>query len=422
MAFNRRDFLKISAGAAGAATLGGLSGCATPGARAKAKVVVVGGGFGGATCARYIKIWDPGIDVTVIEMNDKFVSCPFSNTVLGGISDMEDITHGYDGLKKDGVRLVKDEVVGIDAAKRVVKCKSGATFNYDRLVLSGGIELRPELIPGFDAAAQQTVMHAWKAGPQTATLRKQLEAMPNGGVFVISIPGMPYRCPPGPYERISMVANYFKQKKPKSKVIALDTNSDIVSKKGLFMAAWDKHYKGMIEYRPSSKPVRIDAKTRTVVLDVEDVKADVLNVIPPMRAHAMTAAAGVRNDNDNWCKVNFTTLESTAVPYVHVIGDSISAPTPKSGSMANNYGKICAAAIVELINGRQPDASPVITNTCFSATTGHTAIHVAAVWRLEGDKWVTPKGASGVSKEESEMEWAYMTGWAKNIWADTLNL
>jgi len=421
MAFNRRDFLKVSAGALGTASLGSFSHFAIAGA--KPRVVVVGGGYGGATCARYLKLWDPKIDVTLIEMNDKFVSCPLSNTVLGGINKLEDLTFSYNGLKKAGVKLVKDEVIGFDTAKRLVKCKSGKTFAYDRLVLSGGIELRFDLIEGFDAAAQKTIMHAWKAGPQTATLRKQLEAMPDGGVYALSIPPTPYRCPPGPYERVCMVANYFKAAKPKSKILVLDSNSDIVSKKGLFLAAWKKHYDGMIEYRPNSKPVRLDAAKKTLVLDVEDVKADVLNVVPPMRAHGLTALAGVRDDKDNWCTVDFRTLESKVVPNVHIIGDSISAPTPKSGSMANNYGKVCAAAIVELFKGGQADNTPVITNTCFSATSANIATHVATVWRLNAEgKWDTPKGASGVSKEESELEWHYMESWAKNIWADTLAL
>lgn len=420
MAFNRRDFLKVSAGAVGAASLSSLSSFAIAGANPK--VVVIGGGFGGATCARYLKLWDPKIEVTLIEMNPNFVSCPFSNTVLGGINKLEDLTFSYNGLKKAGIKVVKDEVVGFDTTQRKVKCKSGKTFAYDRLVLSGGIEMRFDLIEGYDAKAQKTIMHAWKAGPQTATLRKQLEAMPDGGVYALSIPGMPYRCPPGPYERISMVANYFKAKKPKSKILVLDSNPDIVSKKGLFLTAWKKHYEGMIEYRPNSKPVRLDAAKRTLSLDVEDVKADVLNVVPPMRAATITAVAGLRTDKDNWCPVNLRSMESTAVPNIHVIGDSVSAITPKSGSMANNYGKICAAAIVELLNGREPEPIPKVTNTCFSATSSNTAMHVANVWTLDKDsKWVVEKGG-GISKEESEIEWHYMESWAKNIWADTLGL
>ena len=421
MTFNRREFLKISSAVAGAAGL-------TPwlahakGKAAKAKVVIVGGGFGGATCARYLRLWDPAIEVTLIETNPKFVSCPYSNTVLAGISKLKDLTFGYDGLKKAGVRMVRDEVTGIDAGKRTVKCKSGKTYAYDRLVLSGGIELRFDQIEGFDAQAQETVMHAWKAGPQTATLRRQLEAMPDGGAFVISIPPGPYRCPPGPYERICMVANYFKREKPKSKIIALDSNPDIASKKGLFMAAWKKHYDGMIDYRPNNKPTRIDAKTKLIVTDAGDTKGDVINVIPPMRAATLTSLAGARTEADSWCPVNLRTLESTAVPNVHVIGDSIFAPTPKSGSMANNYGKVCAAALVELLNGREPEKVPVITNTCFSATSDSTAMHVADVWRMGDDgKWAKSK-SGGVSKEESELEWHFMESWAKNIWADTLAL
>ncbi len=421
MTFNRREFLKISSAAAGLAGLSPLLAQAK-GKAAKAKVVIVGGGFGGATCARYLRLWDPSIEVTLIEMNKEFVSCPYSNTVLAGINKLKDLTFGYGGLKKAGVRLVRDEVTGFDTEKRMVKCKSGKTFAYDRLVLSGGIEMRFDQIEGYDATAQKTVMHAWKAGPQTATLRKQLEAMPDGGTFVISIPTGPYRCPPGPYERISMVANYLKREKPKSKIVALDSNPDIVSKKGLFLAAWKKHYEGMIDYHPNSKPSRIDAKTKTILIDVNEVKGDVINVIPPMRAATLTDWAGVRTDANSWCPVDLRTLESKAIPNVHIIGDSISAPTPKSGSMANNYGKVCAAALVELLNGRAPEPVPVITNTCFSATSENTAMHVADVWRMGDDgKWVKSK-SGGISKEESELEWQYMAAWAKNIWADTLGL
>ena len=431
MAFDRREFLKISAGVAGATSLGTLTGCASGPAVAKArpKVVIVGAGFGGATCARYLKLWDPKIEVTVIEPNDKFVSCPFSNTVLAGTNKMEDITFTYDFVKKSTDNWVQDTVTGIDTAGRTVKTAGGKTFSYDRLVLAGGIELMFDKVQGYNAEAQKTIKHAWKAGPdQTGVLRKQLEAMPDGGVFVMSVPMAPYRCPPGPYERACQVATYFKKAKPKSKIIILDGNPDIASKKGLFLAAWKKHYgygtpNSMIEYRPNNMPRSVDPVKMMVGTEFDDVKGNVINVVPPMRAAAICEMAGVRNDSANtWCPIDFRTFESLTVKNVHVLGDSTLTNFPKSGSVANNTAKMAASAIVELLNGRQPDPAPVVTNTCYSAASDSTAFHVATVFRYgEGNKMVAQKGG-GVSKEESELEFAYMESWAKNVWADTLGL
>ncbi|KAF0100392.1 MAG: sulfide dehydrogenase (flavocytochrome) flavoprotein subunit [bacterium] len=444
MAFDRRDFLKVSAGVAGAASLGTLAGCAGTGPAAggaRPKVVIVGAGFGGATCARYLKMWEPKIEVTVIEPNDAFTSCPYSNTVLAGINTMQDITFGYDNVKKVVDKWVKDTVTGIDTAGRTVKTAGGATFAYDRLVLAGGIELMFNAVQGYDAEAQKSVMHAWKAGPQTATLRKQLEAMPDGGVFVMSVPRAPYRCPPGPYERACTVASYFKRAKPKSKIIVLDGNEDIASKKGLFLAAWKKHFgfgtpDSMIDYRPNNMPRAVDPKKMMVGTEFDDVKGDVINVVPPMRAAEVCGMAGVRLGLDGkegpWCAIDFRTFESLHVKNVHILGDSTLTNFPKSGSVANNTAKMAASAIVEMVNGREPDAAPVVTNTCYSATGMGTAFHVATVFRYqaakkEADGKVTPPAmiaqkGGGVSKEESELEFAYMDAWAKNVWADTLGL
>jgi len=432
MTIDRREFLKVSAGAAGAVTLSGLAGCASTSiADAKPKVVVVGAGFGGATFARYLKMWAPQAEVTVIEPNAVFTSCPFSNTVLAGINKMEDISMPYDNIKKVVDNFVPDTVTAIDNAKQTVTTAGGKTFAYDRLVLAGGIELLYDAVQGYDAETRKTIKHAWKASPdQTGVLRKQLEAMPDGGTFVMSVPKSPYRCPPGPYERACMVASYFKQAKPKSKVIILDGNPDVASKKGLFVAAWKKHFgygtdNSMIDYRPNNMPRSVNAKTMMVGTEFDDVKGDVINVVPPMRAAKVTGMAGVRTGNDGtWCPINYLTFESTVVPNVHILGDSALTNFPKSGSVANNTGKMCAYAMSEMFAGRQPDPSPVVTNTCYSGTGMGTAFHVATVFRWDPEKkaLVPPKGANGVSKEESELEMAYMESWAKNVWADTLGL
>ena len=424
MTLNRRDFLKVSG--AGAAVA--LSGCATQSAtpmtaKGNPKVVVVGAGYGGATCAKYIRMWGENVDVTLIEPNDKFVSCPISNWVLGGIKTMDDITMGYENLPKHGIKMVKDYVVGVDTAKRIVKLKGGSTVAYDRLVLAPGIEVRTDMVRGYkEAAAAGKVVHAWKAGPETALLRKQLEAMPDGGVFVMSVPTAPYRCPPGPYERACQVANYFKKAKPKSKIVLLDGNPDVASKKGLFMSAWNELYAGMIDYRPNNAPFAVDGNKMIVSTEFDDVKGDVLNVVPVQRAGEVCDMAGVRADaNGVWCPVNMGTFESTAVANVHVIGDSALTNLPKSGHMATNQAKICAAAIVELLAGRKPDPLPVVANTCYSAISDTQSGYVATVHRYNPEKnnYSAEKGGGATAKGD-EINFAYNESWAQNIWADVL--
>ncbi|MDZ7593395.1 MAG: FCSD flavin-binding domain-containing protein [Thiobacillus sp.] len=430
MTLNRRDFLKTSFGAASLAATAGLAGCATMQTGTGPKVVVVGAGFGGATFARYMKMWAPNTHITLIEPNAKFTSCPYSNTVLAGINNMEDITLPYDHLKKVVDNFVPDTVTAIDTTKQTVTTAGGNTFAYDKLVLAGGIELMYDKVQGYDAEAQKTVMHAWKAGPQTATLRKQLEAMPDGGTFVMSVPMAPYRCPPGPYERACMVASYFKRAKPRSKIIILDGNPDIASKKGLFVAAWTKHFgygtdNSMIDFRGNNQPRAVDVKTMMVSTEFDDVKGDVINVVPPMRAAKVCGVAGVRDgSNGNWCTIDYRTFESKVVKNVHILGDSALTNFPKSGSVANNTGKMCAYALSEQFAGRPFDPSPVVTNTCYSGTGMGTAFHVATVFRWDEAKqsMVPPKDANGVSSAESELEMAYMESWAKNVWADTLGL
>ena len=412
----RRDFLKL----AGAVS---LAGCASTGSPSKARVVVIGGGFGGATAAKYIRMWDPSIDVVLVERESGFTSCPISNLVLAGYANMQEISHGYGGLRRHGVQVVHDEAVAVDAARKTVRLARGGDISYERLIVSPGIDFTFNDLPGYEAAMNAgRVLHAWKAGPQTLALRTQLEQMRDGGVYVLSIPLAPYRCPPGPYERASMVAAYFKQAKPRSKVLVLDANPDVTSKAGLFKAAWKDYYAGIIEYRGNAKAVGIDAAASAVKLEVEDVKGDVLNVVPPHRAGNIAQQAGLITTNNRWCDVDWRTMESKAVPGVHVLGDAtLSAPAmPKSASMANNHAKIAAAGVVELLNGRAP--SPVqIINTCYSFVSQKEAMRVSSVhaWD-EKDRTLKALPGGGVSAARSEAEGTYAWSWARTIWADSL--
>ena len=425
--YRRRSFLKTSGALlAASGTLGLVSGCATMGSGPK--VVVVGGGFGGATAAKYVRMWsDYGINVTLVEPNTSFVSCPISNLVLGGSKSMADITSSYDNLaKRHGVNVVRDRVVSIDADKRMVKLAGGGELAYDRLIVSPGVDFMWETLPGMNKpGAQDTVLHAWKAGAQTVALRKQLEAMPDGGVYAMSIPLAPYRCPPGPYERACQVASYFKAAKPKSKVLILDANDDVTSKPALFKKAWADRYAGMIEYRPKHVATDVDAATNTLKFEFnDDFKANVLNVLPAMRAGEIAVKTGLATSNKRWCEVDFLTFESKAAKNIHVLGDSIqiAALMPKSAHMANQHGKTCAAAVVALLTGQAPNDSPIYNNTCYSFVSADEVVHVASVHRYDAEKktMLTVAGAGGVSAVASALEGAYAMGWAQNIWADTL--
>jgi sulfide dehydrogenase [flavocytochrome c] flavoprotein subunit len=422
--FNRRDFLKATA--AGAASTA-LAGCATVTEARKpiGRVIVIGGGYGGATAAKYLRLWSQDtVEVFLIERNTEFVSCPISNLVLGGSRTMNDITRSYAKLRDYGVQVIRDEVTAIDVDKKRVKLRRIEDLPYDRLVVSPGVELLHDQIEGYDAEAQKTILHAWKAGPETIALRRQLEDMKNGGICVISIPVAPYRCPPGPYERACQIAYYFKQAKPRSKVLILDANPDVTSKGPLFKAAWNDLYKGMIEYRGNSAVTAVDARTRTLTTDFDSIKGDVLNVLPPQRAGDIAKSAGLITANNRWCGVDWLSMESTAVKGIHVLGDAtLSAPVmPKSGHMANQHGKLAAAAIIEIMNGRQPSADPLVSNICYSFVSDKEVIHVASVHRYDPAQktLVTVPGSGGVSSQRSELEGVYAWGWAQNIWADML--
>ena len=418
--FDRRDFLKLGGAAAALAA----AGCATPGG-AKARVVVIGGGFGGATAAKYIRLWGPNTEVVLVERLTDFVSCPMSNLVFGGSKTMADISYGYSGLRRYGVQVVNDEAATVDTFAKVVRLKRGGDLKYDRLVVSPGIDFMYEQIAGYKAATDAgRVLHAWKAGPQTVALQRQLAEMRQGGVYVLAVPLAPYRCPPGPYERASQVANYFRKHNPRAKVLIVDANPDVTSKGKLFKQAWSDLYQGMIEFRGNSKAIGVDPKTGTVKTEVEEVKGDVLNVVPPQRAGEIAVNAGLITANDRWCGVDWRTTESTVAKGVHVLGDAtLSAPgMPKSGSMANQQAKVCASAIVALLNDREPNPDPKIVNTCYSYVSDDEAMHVASVHQLDdsGKVFVPIKGAGGVSGARSALEGSYAWAWAQNIWSDVL--
>jgi sulfide dehydrogenase [flavocytochrome c] flavoprotein subunit len=420
----RRDFIKLSGAGAAAAALGTLGYSAQTRAANGPRVVVVGGGFGGATCAKYLKRADRNIQVTLVEPNTQFITCPFSNYVIAGTQTIESITHTYTALRtKHGVNVVHDTVTAIDAAGKKVKLKSGKTLPYDRLVVSPGIDFKWKAIEGYSEPAAAIMPHAWKAGAQTTLLRQKLVAMKDGGLVVMVAPPNPFRCPPGPYERASMIAHYLKQHKPKSKILILDPKDDF-SKKGLFMGGWEKLYPGLIEWVPGSKGGAVKSvNTKTMVVDaaLEKYKAAVVNVIPPQTAGAIAIKAGLANET-GFCPVDPKTFESKLHPGIHVIGDaSIAGALPKSGFAANSEAKITASAIAAIFRGESvADASYV--NTCYSLLAPNYGISVAGVYRvtdkgivqIEGG--VSPKDATDGFRED---EAKYARGWYASITADT---
>ena len=394
----------------------------------KAQVIVIGGGYGGATAAKYIRLLSGyKISVVLIEPQTDFISCPMSNLVLGGSKNLAEITTPYAALSSQhGVTLVHDYATAIDTQKKTVALKNGSTLSYDKLIVSPGVDMNFDTIEGLQAAnASGQILQAWKAGAETTALRQQLQAMPDGGVFAITVPEAPYKCPPGPYERASQVAYYFKQAKPKSKVLILDANPDVTSKGPLFKKFWSDNYKDMIEFRPNHKVVAVDAKTNTLKFDAQDsVRANVLNVLPDMRAGAIAMQTGLATVNARWCGINYQTFESLAAKDVHVLGDAIlAAPAmPKSGHMANSHAKVAAAAVVAQLSGLEVNPAPFLTNTCYSYVSDNMVIHVASVHQFNVDEktYKTVPGSGGVSAEANALEATYAWNWAQNIWADSL--
>lgn len=430
MTMQRRDFLKAAGIVSAASVTASLTGCASapvPRKQAAGHVVVVGGGYGGATVAKYLRKWsEGGVRVTLVERNPTFISCPISNLILSGDKTLDDITVSYDGLKNRwGVKVIQDEAVAVDPVKRTLRLAQGGSLSYDRLVLSPGVDFLWSLVPALDAKeSQEKILHAWKAGPQTVLLRAQIEALPDGGVFAMHIPRAPYRCPPGPYERACLVAHYLKQHKPRAKVLVLDANSEIQSKKALFQHAFDTTYRGIVEYRPDSALLAVDAGRRTLELEFDRVRADVLNVIPPMRAGRLADRLGVPLINGHWVGVDWRTMEALDAPGVHVIGDATQAASgmPKSGHMANQHAKHAAAAIVALLEDRPAAGDTPLVNTCFSFLDDRQAAHVASVHRYDPQQatMLPVSGAGGLSAAPSAREGDYARDWARAIWADML--
>ncbi len=415
----RREFSIIAGAGVAAGTL------AAPAiAQGKPKLVVIGGGPGGATVARYVaKDSNGAIDVTLIEAYPTHTTCFFSNLYLGGLRTFDSITHNYNKLKSDyGINVVQGFAAAVDAAKREVTLSDGSKYAYDKLVVAPGIDFKWEAYDGFSKAAADEIPHAWQAGTQTQTLRKQLEAMDDGGTFVIAAPPNPFRCPPGPYERIAMVAHYLKANKPKSKIICVDAK-DKFSKQALFQEGWAQHYAGMIEWLPlkiTGGIKAIDVKNKTLKTDADDIKADVLNVIPPQKAGAIAMAAGLANES-GWCPIDPATMASTRVPNAYVVGDSsIAAAMPKSGFSANSQAKVCAMAIRSELTGSKM-FDPRYRNTCWSMIAPDNGVKVGASYKAGADKieatdtFISKTGEEAALRAETANE---ASGWYASIVTD----
>ena len=415
----RRDFLDLALlGAAwpALAAPSGKRGGASPG-----RVVVVGAGYGGATAAKYVRMLSGGrIEVVLVDQNPDFISCPVSNRVLGGQRTLEQLTFGYGPLQQHhGVRFMRGRVTAIDADKSRIVLE-GKKLAYERLIVAPGIDFIYDAFPQL-AAAQEQIPHAWKAGPQTRNLQRQLIDMPNGGVFTIVVPPQPYRCPPAPYERACQVAFYLKTHKPRSKVVVLDANPVITSKRALFERAWRELYPGMIEYLPGSELQSVDVAGKTVNTAFDTVKSTVLNIIPPQRAGRIAQESGLANSEGRWCEVDFLDYASRVLPRIHVIGDAIDSGLPKSAHMANAQAKICARAVVDLMLGQAPDPAPAFANTCYSFIDDRQAMHISTLYRYDAaKKSMQAEGAGMLSEHASAREGADADAWARRIWDDVL--
>ncbi|MCA3423538.1 MAG: FAD-dependent oxidoreductase [Roseomonas sp.] len=424
MALSRRAFL------AAAALPAALAAPRIAHAQAGAgRVVIIGGGFGGASAARFARDNFPTLDITLIERSRSFTTCPYGNLVLAGRRDMNSITFGYEKLAARGVRVVHQSVVAVDAAAKQVRLADGAQVPYDRLIMSPGIDLRWGAIEGYDEAASERMPHGWVPSLQPISLlRRQLEAMPDGGNFMMVIPDNPFRCPPGPYERISMVAEYLKRAKPRSKLIALDAKNGF-SKQPLFQDAWAELYPGIIEWRGASNDGRV-TRVNAAAMEVETefgekLKGAVINVIPPQMAAKIARDAGLANQS-GWCPIKPATLESTQVEGIHVLGDAtIAAPMPKSGFVASSHAKHAVACIAASLAGRAPP-SATFFNTCYSHVGPDYGISIVGVFRPGANGFAEVEGSGGVSprnaaltaerrREHRQLEALYADGWYYSI-------
>lgn len=425
---DRRQFTRL----AGSAVVAGVVGAPhVARAQAKGRLVVIGGGFGGASAARFAATRYKDLDVTLIEPQKAFITCPYGNVLLSGRRNLPQITHSYDGVAKAGVKIVQDFADGIDTAARTVKVRGGATIAYDKLIVSPGIQLRWGAVAGYDEAAAQVFPHAWLGadGSQITLLRRQLEAMPDGGVVGIAIPANPFRCPPGPYERISMIASYLKREKPKSKILALDAK-DNFSKQNLFQDAWKELYGDLIEWVPLAKDgkvVRVDPKEKIFETEFGTKhKVDVGNVIPPQSAAKIAIDAGLTNET-GWVPVDARTFEVAGKAHVHVIGDAnIGQPMPKSGYIANSTSKQAVAAAVAALKGEPVPQSPIYFNTCYSHVGDDYGISIVGVFR-PGEKGfqetpnsggVSPRGPLADQRRQRALEAQHADAWYASIVKD----
>ena len=409
---SRRQFLKAAGKAAALLPLPALA------QGSSGRVVVIGGGFAGATCARFVKRMDPRVTVTLVEASQTFTACPFSNSVIAGLRDLTAQQFGYDKTAASGVAINFATATAVDTQARMVTLSDGVRLGYDRLVTAPGVDIRWDSLPGYTEAAAERMPHAWKAGPQTLLLRNQLEAMADGGTVIISAPANPFRCPPGPYERASLIAYYLKTKKPKSKLIVLDAK-DAFSKQGLFQNAWKELYPNL-EWVPLSKGGKVnavDVGAMMLITDFDRYRGDVVNVIPPQKAGRIAEVAGVTN-NTGWCPINPGTFESTLQPGIHVIGDAtIAGAMPKSAFAANAQAKVCAAAVVKLLAGQKPD-EPRLINTCYSLAAPDYGISIANVYRpkdgvlVDAGGGVSPANAPASFRAQEAM---FANGWFKTI-------
>lgn len=367
-------------------------------ARPTSRLVVVGGGFAGATLARFVKRLSPEISVVLIEARDRYISCPMSNLVIAGQRSLAAQTFDYRALEAAGIEVVRGMAVDVDAATRRVRLQGGTSIDFDRLVLAPGVMLNFDQLPGMSAQGAQIMPHAWQAGAQTTLLRRQLEAMPDDGLVVISVPAAPYRCPPGPYERASLMASYFKQNKPKAQILILDSNERF-SKQALFQQGWKRMYGDRIRWQSASndgRVIRVEPHAMRLYTDFATHTPDVANIIPPQQAGLIAHRASV-TDASGWCPVNPLSFESRLQPNIHVIGDAaIAAPMPKSAFSANAQAKVCAIALVRLFRGLSPQPT-VLANTCYSYLEPGSAISIAGAYRTQDDEFSSIAAAAGAS-------------------------
>ncbi len=417
----RRDFIRYTAVGLGALSVTPTMALAAAG---RQRVVVVGGGFGGLTAARYIKRLNPAIEVVLIERNEQFISCPISNWVMVGKWPMKDISFSYDSLAQQGIKVVRDDITGLDAAAGYVQGKSGR-YAYDRLVVAPGIDFRDELIDGYDQRAKDAFPHAWHAGPQTLQLQQELADLHAGGTVMMTVPASPYRCPPGPYERASLIADYLKFNKPGARLIVVDPHAQIASKTALFQSAWDAYYQDIIDYRTEQTIMGVNVDKKSIMTQSGEISADVINLIPSQRAATLAFVLGLVPDGELWAPVKARTLESQRVPGVYVIGDATDArtsgPMPKSGYVANSMGKVVAAAIVAELAGKRAPV-PWFANTCYSMVNMEEAIYITGVYRYdtELDTTITVNEGTRVSDGRSALYGRYAEDWGPAIWSDML--